>query len=250
MGEEPEVLLGVTEAASPEPEPEPPKVDEPPEDSPRWKEVYHNWKESDRKVETLEKQLALNSEDVKGLVEHNKKLAEALEKNFKSLESKMDMGTRPDPTEDPEAYEAYVLKKVQATLQPVEMPTFAPPQAPPVQPVAPQGISAIEYQAEIMKTVYPDYSTAAEEVNVEMKTNTFLANQIMSSENPPKAAYEYWKQKKGEAIQRNEQGTLEGSTFGVQQKAEKLTEAEKRWAKNLGLSEKDVESQIKYTRGG
>lgn len=70
VAEDPGALEGVKDKT--------PKRPEPPVDSPRWKEVYHKAKESERQLDTLTKTLAEKDQAFEELRRHNEELAKAI----------------------------------------------------------------------------------------------------------------------------------------------------------------------------
>ena len=83
------------------------KTNEPPIDSPRWKEVYHQAKEGERKIAELE-------ETMNAMVDHNKSLQEGLD----SVSEKVILRTEmPDSLlVDPEGFARWTIDKAKAEM--------------------------------------------------------------------------------------------------------------------------------------
>lgn len=162
------------------------------------------------------------------LYEHNTKLSEALD----SIQSKAHQNERPDPLEDPDGYASWVKEDVRRDMEKQVQP---PPQQ------QSQQAHPLQVMEQTVAAIHEDYWQAFGDVNPELQTNPELQREIMGSQNPPLALYNYWKGKKTHAAQQRDgalnQGFVEGSTTPPAKTTKRvLTNSEKRTAENLGIT--------------
>lgn len=227
----------VEQVAEQEPE-DTPKEHEPPKDHPRFKEIYGKMKE-------FERQLAEKDETISSIAAHNQQLAESVGK----VEDKVMQTERPDPYEDPDAYDAWMEARV---LKKVKPEPEKQPNVPPLQNT--QGVDPMvrnAYLADIQAGIHDDYHDIVNQVMPDIQADPVLRNQIMNSDNPPKEAYKYGqkKLKKAKATKDDteDQGYVEGGTNPpTPSKKRKLNDQQKRTASALGISEADYLSQLDH----
>ena len=221
---------------------------EPPEGSQRWKEIYYRMKEAER-------QLQEKDQTFEELREHNKRLQDAIE----GVRDELSEGKRPDPAEDPEGFAQWMEQKLErkwerqrleqeahAKLKQIETP--AQQQAPGVDPLRQTQIAQME------ATYGRDYYRAMIAlIESDLKADPMLNREIMGDDNPPAAAFDY-AQKKLERVRQKKQanqkqGFVEEDSPAPAPTKIQLTEAEKRTAKALGISETDYLKQKEYIGG-
>jgi chromosome segregation ATPase len=243
--EEEQVLAGAGDPAMasllPQVDKEGPKEEhEPEENHPRFKKVYGKMKHLERSYEDVQAKLSEKDASFNALLEHNNKLAEAIN----SLQNNAPKVERPNPVENPEEYDAYI--KAQLTPRP-EIKAFKAP-----EPTA-TGLNPITAaQVGAMSTMHDDYFDVELKVVDLMKTDSILRAEIMGSKNPPKALYEYYQKlnkDKADGRQENyDRGELEGGGYERQLKPSGLTKDQTKMALNLGLTPAQYEKQLAFMR--
>ena len=213
---------------------------EPKEGSDRWNKIYG-------KMKHLERQGEEKDANFKALVEHNKKLTESIN----DIQGRVAETPRPDPAEDPDGYDKWIMDKMTRSAKPATVPEFDMTQAQPqvletAQQAAARNLKVQE--AEMMEN-YDDYQFATQQVGKMMDNDFDLQNKIMSAKNPAMAAYRHYQKVKKN--QNNlDRGSLDagGGYEPPAPKQEKLSPAQKQMAKNFGLSEQQYADQLAFTR--
>ena len=226
LEEEEEVILKEKELI-----PKEVKEHAPSEEHPRFKEIYGKMKTFERGMEDKDKQ-------INDLKTHNT----ALDKALNNIDLKVSETTRPDPADNPEEYEKWLMDKVMKSLT---TETKAPLPIMEVSkektPVVDQRILMQEYA---MAAMHDDYYDVLKVVGDEMKTNEFLREEIITHTNPPKKMYEYHMR----LMQQKEKNADSGRTEsgGYDTKSDNLSEDQKAMAVNLGLSEQVYKKQLDF----
>lgn len=213
------------------------KEHEPAEGSKRWKEVYHEAKEAGRKVTEIEQKLAQRDQDFELLRTQN----DALQGAIDNVADKVSKGDRPDPNEDPEAYDSHIIERIQRK-QRIATPPRQTTTTPPVNTQQPMELAMaaanLDYY-EVINTAKPDF-----------ERDRVLYNQIWSSPNPYQSAYKYGKDKANRAKQgrddSTDQGYVEGETIHTDVPRKGLNAAEKKVAAALGIKEEDYLKQREF----
>ena len=236
MDEEEKVIETPPEEAPP---PEPEKKPEPPEGSKRWNEIYYEAKEAKRKLAEFEAKLAEEQSIREAMVDHNKSLQEAMD----GLYDKVSASDRPDPMADPEGYDRWLLDRAKRELTKKEK------AAAPVKPPAPEKLDKVKQQLGIMKSIYDDYDQVAEFAKGFLDKDPIAKNDLVFSENPPRALYEYGLKKKAElSSQRSrniDAAAVEGGTPPVSSKGVvQLTPEQERARLGLGISKEAYMKQL------
>ncbi len=209
------------------------KEHEPAEGSKRWKEVYHDAKEAGRQVAEVKDQLAARDQDIELLKTHNQALQTAVD----SVVDKVSEGDRPNPTEDPEGYDNYIIEKMERKQkQPAPIPARVANQQ-----VKLPNTAKNEAMENAMAAAKSDYYEVITTVRADIERDRVLYNEVWGSPNPYQAAYKYGTEKAKRAKQdkddNTDQGHVEGGTTHTE--ADKLTldAAEKRMAAKVGITE-------------
>jgi len=222
---------------------------EPPETSKRWKDIYWKMNENQRLFDEEKAR-------TEALQEHNKKLEQRLD----AVEGVVSETARPDPVQDPEAYEQWLSDKIERkyeqkererelnqVTQQINQPAQTT-QTPEVDTIRAQQIAAMEAQHGT-----DEYNAMMMYIQNDVSTDPILRNEILQSGNPPQAAYEYAVKKRNQKIktrtEREQRSFAEdGSPAPVEQKLD-LTDAEKRAANAMGIPLEDYMKQKKYIAG-
>jgi hypothetical protein len=211
---------------------------EPAEGSPRWNEIYGKMKQGQRDIDEMRMQLAERDNQLRALIEHNQKLAGAID----TVQSKVHKNEMPDPIADPDGYKNWVKEDVEREIEKKYRSTQ--------QEAAPYGqqVHPVQIMEQAVADAFPDYWEAFGEVNKEMQADPQLKSEILMDRNPPLKLYRYWegrKRSQTQARQNNlDQGFVEGGTTPPQaHKKRELTDSEKKVANMLGLSPEDYLKQ-------
>lgn len=193
-----------------------------------------------------------DQETFKVLAKQNKDLAELLEK----VEDQVSSSTGPNFDDDPQGYIDGRFNRILGKLEKIAKPANETPE-PQAQPGVPNFDSTITAQREVQAALHDDYYELLKDTEADMRVDPAVANTIMGSPNPPKAAYEYGVRKKKLAEQARQetlrQGYVEGGAPAPsKQDINSLTAEEKSLAGNLGISEAKylVRKQLIAKRGG
>jgi len=236
-----------------EPVMEPP---EPPPGHPRFKEVYGKMKHYERQLADAEERDKELDAKYKTLLEHNEKLSESLD----VLLDRMDVQQRPDPVSEPEKYEQWIIQRTKRELekerkQDVKIPDIQPPPSPqqPLPGVSQEKINRTQFQIAAMEATFDDYADMIALAEKDMGEDSVLRNEIWASQNPPKKAYQYAKQKLERAKQQqqtlNNQTFTEGPSSGQPPPSSNvLSDEMKHTAARLGISEEAYAKQMEYMR--
>lgn len=226
-----------------------PETHEPPEDSKRWKDIY--WKMN-------ENQRLLDEEKTRteSLKDHNKKL----EQRIDAVEGAVSETARPDPVNDPEAYEQWLSDKLERkyeqkererelnqVTQQINQPTQQT-QTPGVDPIRAQQIAAMEAEHGT-----DEYNAMMIYIQTDVNTDSILRNEILTSSNPPQAAYEYALKKRNQKVktkaEREKRSFAEdGSPAPIETKMN-LTDGEKKAAEAMGIPLENYLKQKQYIAG-
>jgi len=216
------------------------KPDGPPPDHPRFTEIYGKMKDFERKTQEQD-------DTINALREHNKSLAESID----TVTDQFSQASRPDPAENPEEFAKWMEDKVTRDIK-REMSTNqtpTPTQTPSAQP------SQVDYnrdvQIAIMEAVHDDYNDVIDQVKGDIENDAVLRNQIYSSPNPPKTAYEYGIRKRNAQATTNSQGYVEGGSVGGAPPNPNggATQAQIDMANKLGISPEAYMKQATYING-
>ena len=226
------------------------KEHEPAPDHPRFKEIYGKMREGERQLASLQEQITSKDETFNTIIEHNQELQKTLD----SIHGKLSDKERPDPIDEPEAYDTWMMEKIERKQRTVAAPT-SPPTQTPTQPLTQDRLNI---QEDIMRSVYDDYDTMVTTVQDDIKADPILRNEIFTSPNPAKKAYEYAKEKAGRtAGERNaldSQASLEGGTTSPDAARQiTLTPEQEKAAKAMemfGVKREDYIKQLKHIQGG
>ena len=213
------------------------KEHEPAEGSKRWKEIYHEAKEAGRKVTEIEQKLTQRDQDFEALRTQN----DALQTAIDNVGSKISKNNRPNPEEDPEGYDNYLIEEVQRRQRAA---------APPRKTTAPSVNPQQQAMENAMAAAKSDYYEVINTVKADFERDRVLYNQIWGSPNPYQAAYKYGTDKANRAKQGREdsaeQGYVEGETIHTDTEKKTLSAAEKKTAAGLGISEKNYLKQREF----
>jgi len=234
--EDPSAFTPPAEPPAEEPPPaeppaeEPPVVHEPAPDHPRFTQIYGQMQQGKR-------DLAKADEAILALQEQNQRLSDAID----SVQDQVSKTERPDPLEDPGAYDDWIMSQMDRKLEKTRAPE--PPPAP-VQPPQPQVDPKLQVMDETMAAIHPDYYEVIEKVKVDMQTNPALVNQVFSAKNPAIEAYNYWQGKQQQAGQQRtdniNRGYAEGGTPPPGNPVKRvLTDKEKHRADLMNVSHED-----------
>lgn len=211
----------------------------------RINDIYGQMKGYERQLEATRKQNEDLQATIKDMADHNKKLAESIGR----VEDQFAESSKPNREDDPEAYDNWLIQKTIRETQKAMMPQAQ--EADPQAQAQPGQMTPLQIQALTMSSIYPDYHQAEAEVAEIMKNDDALRVKIMSSENPPQAAYNFWKQMK--QSDKTSQDQIAGQSYvesGTMETnppaAPKLTETQKRLAAALGVSEEKYLAQQKH----
>lgn len=202
-------------------------------DHPRFQKIYG-------KMKGFERSLTDRDAQIKDLIEHNNKLADAIG----NLDSKLTTTKRPDPAEEPELYEEWLTEKIVKQMKP----TAKRPAQTTAQPASDQRLIM---QENAMAAVYDDFYEVLGIVGEEMKSNEMLREEIMTHQNPPKKLYTYYQNK----VKRNqdnnddvsERSQTESGGFGAKSNSKgRLSADQKKMATNLGLSVDVYSKQLDF----
>jgi len=214
---------------------EPPQENhEPPPDHPRFKEIYG-------KLKTQERDNAELRDGLESIKEHNRKLEETL---F-GVEDKLAETNRPDPIDDPDGYERFVIDKAKREIKKESTPDVPLKDS--------YDFKAIGQQEQQLSQVpeYNDYFEVVKTANADMNTDPILRREILSATNPALAAYQYAKAKGKKAAAATDsladQAYAEGGTPppGNLKKGEP-TDQQKHTAKLLGVDIKKYMKQVEH----
>ena len=227
---EPEPIVEETDDAPVEDADETPeeKVHEPPKDHPRFNEIYG-------KMKNYERELATERESRQALADHNQSLQEAMDK----VEDKVFATDRPDPTDEPEAYDAWILAKAEKKKPKV------------VPPAKPQN----EFQEQIdgVRDIYDDYDEVLNWISPKIDKDQELKDKVWPKKNPALAAYTLGKKMMKAEKQRAsdiDKGVVEGDSPAPPTTGKrKLSDSEKSTAKKLGIPEDKYLNQVIYIEG-
>lgn len=231
------------------PEPAQPGTHEPPEDSKRWKDIY--WKMN-------ENQRLLDEEKTRteSLKEHNQKL----EQRIDAVEGAVSETARPDPVNDPEAYEQWLSNKLERkyeqkererelnqVTQQINQPAQQP-RTPGVDPIRSQQIAAMEAEHGA-----DEYNSMMMYIQSDMNTDSILRNDILHSNNPPQAAYDYALKKRDQKVktkaEREKRSFAEDSSPAPAETKMELTDGEKKAAAAMGIPLENYLKQKQYIAG-
>ena len=203
----------------------------PSEEHPRFKEIYGKMKTFERGMEDKDKQ-------INDLKTHNMSLDKALN----NIDLKVSETTRPDPADNPEEYEKWLMDKVMKSLiTETKTPLSTMEVSKEKTPVVDQRILMQEYA---MAAMHDDYYDVLKIVGDEMKTNEFLREEIITHTNPPKKMYEYHTRLMQQKEKNVDSSRMESG--GYDTKSNKLSEDQKSMAANLGLSEQSYKKQLDF----
>jgi len=195
---------------------------------PRYKQIYGQMKNLERKTQQQEADLTLMSQ-------HNKRLAEQMESIDARLDSK-EVAEAPNPVEDPEGYAKFHEERRQKD-----------------KIAADRKIADLQFnlQQEAQRDAHEDYDEVVNLVNAAMSKDPDLDKKIMKSSNPPKEAYKIGKTMLKEIEEKahaEAQGHVEiGSDPPVKTKeSPKLTADEIRIADLMGVSHEKYRKQRDY----
>ena len=217
--------------APPEAPPEP--VHEPPVDSPRWNEVYG-------KMKDFERQLEEKDELTSAAIKHN----ESLQARVDEMDARLSVGDMPDQITDPEGHARWVIDQAKREMALENKPTVAPPVTPKEKPK-----NKIQDQTEMLRSVHKDFNQVASLANELIGKDPLLKNEILFSDNPPRALYEYGLKAKAAQEQSRANGIAQASVEGggrppTDTGTFKLTPQQEHARKALGVSEKDYIKQL------
>jgi hypothetical protein len=238
-----------TSAPEPEPTPEPaaPKPDKenvPQPHTKRWNQIYGENEQRKRDITDLKAQLT-------AVQEHNKQLFEAIS----GIETKVTAATpRPDPQEEPDKYDAWIIDQVMAKSKSA---TPVAPFTPDLTPVEKAQTPNVQYapgspefnlavQEGVMRSLNSDYDEMIGEAMQDIDGNTILRGEIFGSVDPAKAAYAYGKAKREKRASETKtalaQGHVESSTTPPAPTSA-FTPEEEAVCKGLGISKEDYRKQ-------
>ena len=190
------------------------------------------------------------------LQEHNKKLESRLD----AVEGSVSETARPDPVNDPEAYETWLSdrlerkfererreKELDTVTQQINQPVQQP-QTPGVDPIRAQQIAAMEAEHGT-----DEYNAMMMYIQTDVNKDSILRNDILTSPNPPQAAYEYALKKRDQKVkikaEREKRSFAEdGSPAPAETKME-LTDGEKKAAEAMGIPLDNYLKQKQYIAG-
>lgn len=214
--------------APPEEEPKP-EVHEPPPDHPRFAEIYGKMKE-------FERQLSDKDQTIEAMIDHNKSLQESMD----GLYDKVSVTERPDQITDPEGYDRWILEQFERKHK-KEQPRPEIKARPPV--------NKIQEQSAILKGVFPDFDKIANFSTELLKDDPYAKLEIMDSDNPPRALYEYGLRKKTELKNKRtnnikQAGVEGGSTPPANSNKIVLTAQQEKARLGLGISKENYIKQL------
>lgn len=231
---------------------------EPPADSPRFKEVYYNWKETERKLKAFkaeqEQKEAARAAEIEAIKAHNKALAESIG----DVQGALSSVTRPDPLEDPEGYDQWMKESVKRELlQEIKGDSLQP--EPPLPAYQPPPSSRPEYDAippemkakqAVQESLHDDYAEMEAIAFQDMEADPALRNHIISAPDPFKTAYEYGKRRKEllaqEKKKTTDQAYVESGTKPQPDTPKRqMTDIERRIQMGLGIPEDKMLEQLK-----
>ncbi|MEX2738586.1 MAG: hypothetical protein Q6356_005900 [Candidatus Wukongarchaeota archaeon] len=205
-------------------------------------EIYGKYKEEERNRQELEGKFTQLSQNFETLKQHN----EALSASMGILEEKVADDKRPDPIADPEAYDEWILEKLERKQKKSskEKPEKTGATLTPAS-------GNLQVQEAIEARLHDDYWEVIEKVKGDMDRDLVLRSTIMTDPNPPKKAYEYWQKKmekeKGETEKHKAQGYVEGATHGEETSTKgELNEEQKFVADQLGISYEKYAKQLEH----
>jgi len=194
------------------------------------------------KMKTMERDLTQSQEEKAIIKTHHDDLQELMAK-VDGLEDKVaDTKQRPDPVDDPDGYDAWILDKAERKLKQVK----AEDKKEDILPAKKDSSKEMEFA---MAAVHDDYYQVIADVNKAMASNPALEKEFWATPNPYQAAYKWWKKKekqaKGERDDLIDQGDIEGSTTTVAEDKDAPTADQKHAAKVLGISIEKYMKQVK-----
>jgi uncharacterized coiled-coil protein SlyX len=217
---------------------------------PRFKEVYAKSKESERRIEKLEKSLEEKDMDIHLMRQHNQELSESITTMTSRIDSKEETPP-PDPNEDPEGYHKWWQEKRTKEKEDEKKERY---------------LTRTNDQIDVQKDLHSDYESVVKPVMKAMETDGELRKKIFGSYNPAREAYKYGKdkmdtkdkegkekeEKEAERQRAIDQGHVEGGTQGKKSEPSgELSAEEKRTAALMGVSEKKYleQREIMKSRG-
>lgn len=223
------------------------KEHEPAVDSPRWKELYWKNEENKRKIQQIEKGRDEDKGVMKEMASFNKTMRDSM---TRIEDNQYDSIKEPDLTDDPEGYKQFHFNKGKHEAE-KDSRTKEPKAPDKVEPKKTPWDNA----QQVTRWMFPDYDKlVTSELNAEIESNPVLADRIMNSKefpgNPPRAAYEYAKEKIRKNKETNDQNLdasyTEGSTTQSSNNKKKrvLDDRQKRAAKNFGMTEAEYSEQL------
>ena len=191
-----------------------------------------------QKFRGVEEKLSQRDQDFELLRTQN----DALQGAIDNLTDKVTKGDRPDPNEDPEAYDTYIMERMQRKQR-----TTTPPRQTTTTPPVNTRQQAME---DAMAAAKDDYYQVIAVAKPDIDRDRVLYNQIWGSPNPYQAAYKYGTDKAKRANQSRddttEQGYVEGETIHTDTPRKSLSAAEKQMAANLGIKEENYLKQREF----
>lgn len=222
-----------------------PAKHEPSPDHPRFRKIYGDLKEAERKIDG-------QTETLKTFGEHNKNLQDALDQ----MEDRFDEQNIPDPVEDKEKHAEYISRIARKQIERQNRPSPVPkPQLQPDRALIDRMREKLNTQIEDMQLEHSDYLAVVDPIDKEVANDPILRKEIWSSSNPPHAIYDYGKKKMAAAEKKRTQGIKQGHVEGGTLPAGKggttsLTPEQKTVAAKLGVSEKNYAKQLEHIQGG
>jgi hypothetical protein len=224
---------------------EAPSQHEPPEESPRWNQVYGKMKHLERQADVHNKQISERDQIIEEMRAHQA----ALNESVQGLTKKTLENSRPDPLEDPDAYDAWMVDKVKADMNFQTAPAVEPLTS---KTPASSGKPAIDGRLQIMEQAvmdaFPDYLDVVDVVKKDMDQNPVLQQSIMRAKNPFVEAYKYGTEasQKREAARKAQiqQAQVAAPSGGPVTQTVELTDVQKKTADQFGMSHKDYAAQV------
>jgi len=240
-----EVQEEVSEAPEEEPvvEPEQPKKNEPPEGSKRWNEIYYEAKESKRRLAEFEERMAEKDRLIEAAIEHNKSLQESVNEIYE----KVSVADRPDPNIDPEGYDRWILERAKRSLTKQSVPKVE-------KPVTREKVDKVQQQVAVMRSIYDDFDQVVEFAKDSLGKDPIKKNELVFSDNPPRALYEYGLEQKNALMNKRnknlDSARVEGGSTPPKENKVILTPEQEHARKMLGISHKDYVKQLEFINRG
>lgn len=195
-----------------------------------------------------ERELESTQRVMEAMAEHNKQLADSLDR----LQVSQATHNMPDPSADPAGYHNFLMDTMGNLIKKhmAPPPEFKarplPDDADTPVPTSPQdNVAHNRFVAQeiAMQSIHDDYDTVVAEVNKIIQVDPAVSHRIYSSTNPPKEAYRVGREilsaKEKQVSDRRSQGYVESSGLSPapsQDNDHKLTADEKKVAAMLGIS--------------